>query len=121
MLNFSFKLNNEPMSYLVVTESRKAFPAFSGLETNVNKLIAACVPDLGPISPGTYYIVDRESGGSLGWLYDLIAQKDDWFALYAEDDNIDDETFCEAVKRGQFRLHPKVGRGISKGCITIDK
>ncbi|MEO0443818.1 MAG: tlde1 domain-containing protein [Pseudomonadota bacterium] len=28
--------------------------------------------------------------------------------------------FCEQVKRGQFRLHPKGRRGISQGCITLD-
>lgn len=121
MVNFSFELNNKPMSALIVIGTQRSFPAFSGLGQNVNKRSAACVPDLGPIPPGKYYIVNRESGGRLGWLYDLFAQKESWFALYAADSNIDDETFCETIKRGQFRLHPKVGRGISKGCITIDK
>ncbi|MGE0014383.1 MAG: hypothetical protein AB7S62_19385 [Azoarcus sp.] len=26
--------------------------------------MAVCTPNLGPIPPGTYYIVDRESGGA---------------------------------------------------------
>ena len=60
-------------------------------------------------------------GGLFGWLYDMIGQRGDWFALYANDGKIDDETYCNEVKRGNFRLHPKVGRGISKGCITIDR
>lgn len=68
-----------------------------------------------------YYIVDRESGGLLGWLYDMFGQQGVWFALYENDGKIDDETYCNEVKRGNFRLHPKVGRGISRGCITIDR
>ncbi len=51
---------------------------------------------------------------------DLFNDKDEWFALYAIDKEIDDETYCEQVKRGQFRLHPKGRRGISQGCITIN-
>ncbi|VWC20725.1 DUF2778 domain-containing protein [Burkholderia latens] len=70
-------------------------------------------------SNGTYYIVDRQSGGRFGWLYDAFGGKPDWFALYADDGRIDDETFCNGVSRGNFRLHPAVGRGLSKGCITI--
>ncbi|BEU66489.1 hypothetical protein MAFF301069_10440 [Ralstonia pseudosolanacearum] len=74
-----------------------------------------------PIPPGTYYIVDRKSGGKLGWLWDMAGNRSEWFGLYADDQRIDDEVFCEEVKRGNFRLHPMVGRGISKGCITIEK
>ena len=44
----------------------------------------------------------------------------DWFALYAADGKIDDETFCNQVKRGNFRLHPKGTAGISQGCITLE-
>ena len=50
----------------------------------------------------------------------LFGERRDWFALYAIDGKIDDETYCEKVKRGEFRLHPKGSRGISLGCITID-
>ncbi|MBW9430553.1 tlde1 domain-containing protein [Atlantibacter hermannii] len=32
---------------------------------------------------------------------------------------IDDSTFVEKVKRGNFRLHPAGYQGISKGCITL--
>ena len=114
----SFELNNEPMSVFKIGE--RSFNAFSGLSPYVNKRLAACTPNLGPIPPGTYYIVDRESGGFLGGLYDMFGQRGDWFALYAEDGKIDDETYCNEIKRGNFRLHPKVGSGISKGCITVD-
>jgi len=38
--------------------------------------------------------------------------------LYAADGKIDDETYCNNVKRGLFRLHPG---SASEGCITIEK
>lgn len=119
MYQCSFELNNQPMSTFKV--GSRSFPAFSGLANHVNKRIAVCIPNFGPIPPGTYYIVDRESGGFFGWLYDMIGQRKDWFALYANDGKIDDETYCKEVQRGNFRLHPKVGEGISKGCITINR
>jgi hypothetical protein len=118
MLDWTFELNDAPMSALKL--GAFSFPAFSGLAPYVNLRMAACIADYGPIPPGEYYIVDRESGGFLGSFYDLFGQRSDWFALYAIDDKIDDETFCNKVKRGNFRLHPKVGRGISKGCITVN-
>ena len=34
---------------------------------------------------------------------------------------IDDSTFCEKVKRGQFRIHPEGPLGISQGCVTFKK
>lgn len=97
-----------------------SFPAFSGLRSNINKRSAACSADTGPIPPRTYYIVDREAGGLLGPLLDHLSGRDEWFALLAIDDLIDDHTFCNEVKRGNFRLHPKGPRGISKGCIVIN-
>ena len=119
MYQCSFELNDKPMSAFKI--GAQQFVAFSGLSPYVNKRMAICIPNLGPIPPGTYYIVDRESGGILGRLYDSFGQRGDWFALYANDGKIDDTTYCNEVERGNFRLHPKVGRGISKGCITIDR
>ncbi|GAB7535998.1 hypothetical protein BGC_22140 [Burkholderia sp. 3C] len=43
----------------------------------------------------------------------------EWFALYRDDGLIDDFTWINGVQRGQFRLHPAGGRGISLGCITL--
>lgn len=40
--------------------------------------------------------------------------------LYAQDETMEDERFCDDVKRGSFRLHPKGPLGRSEGCITID-
>ncbi len=119
MLECSFELNGKPMS--VVKLNKMLFPAFSGLGAHANRREFACHASVGPIPPGVYYIVDRQSGGRLGFFRDLFSDKSDWFALYAMDKKVDDETFCNNVKRGSFRLHPKGNLGISQGCITIDK
>ena len=117
MLNFTYKLNGKEISYLVGKAHK--YEAFSGLPGYKNKPESVCVPDKGPISKGVYYIVDRESGGKLGWLRDLYNGKDEWFALYKNDSLVDDFAFCDKIKRGQFRLHPEGPLGISKGCITL--
>ena len=70
--------------------------------------------------PGEYYIIDRQFGGLLGPLRDLFTGRDQWFALYAIDDEIDDEVFCDKVKRGLFRLHPNGPFGRSEGCVVIN-
>ena len=95
-------------------------PAFSGLSKNINKRSSACLSGQGPIPPGVYYIFDRQSGGLLGPLRDIFTGRGDWFALYANDGRIDDETFCDSIKRGNFRLHPKGALGRSEGCVVID-
>jgi hypothetical protein len=105
MLRCSFELNGKPMSMVNVYATQ--FPAFSGLGAHANRREFACHAGVGPIPPGLYYIIDRQSGGMLGPLRDLFSNKSDWFALYAADGKIDDETFCNKVKRGSFRLHPK--------------
>lgn len=94
------------------------FSAFSGMGKHANRPEYECLPNLGPIPRGNYYIFDRQSGGFLSSLRDY--GKEDWFALYPIDTKIDDETYCDQVKRGQFRLHPKGPQGISRGCITIE-
>lgn len=119
MVECSFELNGKPMSLVKI--SRMQFPAFSGLGVHANRREFACHASAGPIPPGVYYILDRQSGGLLGPLRDVFSNKSDWFALYAVDQKIDDEIFCNKVKRGSFRLHPKGSLGISQGCITVDK
>jgi len=113
-----FELNDKPMSALKCRMIE--FEAFSGLGEYVNRKSFSCAPDFGPIPAGSYYIVDRESGGLLGALRDHFNGREKWFALYAADNRVDDETFCDKVKRGQFRLHPKGPLGISQGCIVIN-
>jgi hypothetical protein len=117
-MDCTFELNGKPMSALKC--GAMSFPAFSGLGTYANRREFACHADVGPIPPGTYYIFDRHSGGLLGAFRNIFSDRQEWFALYAIDAKIDDETFCNKVKRGSFRLHPKGPLGISKGCITID-
>ncbi len=119
MIDCKFELNGKPMSTLWCGAS--SFPAYSGLKGNVNRRSSACIAGSGPIPPGTYYIFDRQSGGLRGPLRDLFTNKDEWFALYAIDEAIDDQTYCDEVKRGQFRLHPSGPLGISQGCITVEK
>jgi len=118
MIDCTFELNNKPMSTFMCGAT--SFPAFSGLGEHVNRWASACHSNLGPIPTGTYYIFDRQPGGLFGPLRDLFNDRDQWFALHAIDEKIDDETYCNQVKRGQFRLHPKGQEGISLGCITID-
>lgn len=119
MFRCNFELNSQPLS----TFRLGAFsaPAFSGRGPHINKRISACLVGVGPIPPGEYYIFDRQGGGHLEFFKNLFSDHSDWFALYAIDGKIDDETFCNQVKRGCFRLHPKGPRGISEGCITIEK
>lgn len=120
MMGCSFELNGKPMS--TFTFNSKSFSAFSGLGNSINDPSATCHKDAGPIPRGSYYIVDRQSGGRLGFLYDRLSGKKDWFALYAEDSHVDDfSDWCEGLLRGEFRLHPKVGVGISRGCIVIEQ
>jgi hypothetical protein len=114
MLDGVFKLKQD--TALVI--AGLSFPAFSGNGAFRNRRTHMCLPNQGPIPVGTYYILDRQSGGWMGSVSDYL--KDDWFSLYAKDRVIDDERWCAGLRRGQFRLHPKGPRGLSKGCLTID-
>lgn len=118
MLQCFFELNDKPMSTFKIAAI--SVPAFSGQGINTNKRISVCLVGQGPIPPGEYYIFDRQGGGRLEWLRNMFSDHSDWFALYAIDGKVDDETFCEKVKRGHFRLHPKGPRGLSEGCITLE-
>jgi len=69
-------------------------------------------------------VKDLDVASQTSWREDLRSdrnnRKSDWFALYANDRVIDDERYCAGLLRGQFRMHAKSGRGISKGCITLE-
>jgi len=101
------------------------FPAFSGMPKDRNLPSAVANSSSGPLPPGRYFIVDRQSGGHLGWLYDFVrthvygTDRSHWFALYRNDGEIDDETFIYGVRRGAFRLHPIGPSRRSEGCITM--
>jgi hypothetical protein len=117
----TFILNDEPMSTFEIRGLK--FNAFSGMNEYRNKVAFSCVPKIGPIPVGYYYIIDRPKGG---WktqaktrVEDMFREnkKGEWFALYAADGKVDDETFCNDVMRGQFRLHPGTR---SEGCVTFE-
>ncbi|PBQ11190.1 DUF2778 domain-containing protein [Pseudomonas syringae pv. syringae] len=120
----TFELTGQPMSQLKCS-NHESYEAFSGLTGFAND--PAAVGDLkqGPLPPGRYYILDRESGGRMGWLRepvsDLFARTDrsHWFSLYRDDGSIDDETVVSNVTRGNFRLHPIGPLGLSEGCVTM--
>ncbi|AIO70347.1 DUF2778 domain-containing protein [Burkholderia oklahomensis] len=120
----SFTLNHQRMSSLSC-QGFGSVLAFSGNGKYTNDPASTTIPKDGALPTGIYYIVDRESGGRLGWLNDLGADalagthRADWFALYRADGTIDDWTFVNGVRRGNFRLHPVGYWGISEGCITM--
>jgi hypothetical protein len=120
----TFKLNNKPMSILHC-DGVGDFEAFSGLGISKNNPDHVGLKDVGPLPPGRYYIVDRGSGGMFTRAADFVtdmandSDRRGWYALYRDDDEIDDQTIVNGVMRGLFRLHPRGGRNLSKGCITL--
>ncbi|WP_186203901.1 DUF2778 domain-containing protein [Burkholderia gladioli] len=120
----SFILNKQPISTLHCP-GLGHFSAFSGNGLHTNNPESVTVISKGPLPKGVYYIVDRESGGHLGWLRDVVkdmgnnTHRADWFALYRNDGKIDVETIVNGIRRAHFRLHPIGSRRISNGCITL--
>lgn len=120
----TFTLNGASLSTLQCP-GIGSFVAFSGMPQDRNKPGAVSHVDAGPLPLGRYYVIDRQSGGRMGWFYDLAREygygtnRSLWFALYSDDGKIDDETLINGVRRGAFRLHPVGPRGRSEGCITL--
>ncbi|MFT4069017.1 DUF2778 domain-containing protein [Paraburkholderia sp.] len=120
----TFTLNRRATSMLVCPGFGSVL-AFSGHGSYINDPDSTNVAEAGAIPEGMYYIVDRESGGHLGWLRDAIkdigasTHRTEWFALYRDDGGIDDWTFIDGVRRSNFRLHPVGRSGESDGCITL--
>lgn len=119
MIEWEFLLNNQPMSQL--KGRGLSVDAFSGREGHFNQCESACLRNVGPIPVGKYYIVDRPIGGVRSALNTWVGGRWDWFGLYDQDSKVDDWVFCKDVERGNFRLHPKGRRGISGGCITVER
>ncbi|WP_081062057.1 DUF2778 domain-containing protein [Burkholderia territorii] len=124
-----FLVNNDFLSPLTI-DGLGTFDAFSGNGIYRNRGGCTAVPDNGPIPAGKYWIVDRPTGGvgSRAWTsikdaYNALKGRpsyhSEWFALYRSDRLIDDFTWINGLQRGQFRLHPTGGDGISLGCITL--
>ncbi|KMW71382.1 hypothetical protein TI10_21155 [Photorhabdus luminescens subsp. luminescens] len=120
----TFTLNGMPTSILHCI-GVGSFPAFSGQKYGRNNAYMTTVQDIGPLPKGRYFIVGRQSGGRLNairmWVLKNFygTDRETWFALYRDDGKINDETFIEGVKRGNFRLHPIGPRGLSEGCVTL--
>lgn len=104
------------------------FLAFSGNGAYRNRGGCGMKPAVGPVPAGKYWIVDRPEGGIRSQvnagardIYNHVVKgatfrHNEWFALWRDDWGIDDYTWVEGVKRGNFRLHPGT---LSEGCITL--
>ena len=124
-ISCTFTLNKKSVSTLSCAGVGD-FAAFSGNDgPSKNNADYAGVKDVGPLPPGRYYIVDRGSGGLISQVIsgakDLWNNTDHstWFALYRDDEFIDDETFFKGIVRDHFRLHPHGMANVSQGCITL--
>jgi hypothetical protein len=117
-----FKLNRQNVSDLNCT-GFGSIEAYSGRDEGRDNPDAVALEGIGPIPPGSYYIIDRQAGGRFGWARDLWAQRvlgsdhAHWFSLW--NPKTGDETIVNGVARGSFRLHPNGVSGMSMGCITI--
>jgi hypothetical protein len=124
-----FLVNNAPLSPLTIF-GVGTFMAYSGNNQYRNRGGCTWVKDNGPIPAGKYWIVERPSGGAgsrtLAWFKDewnsyrgAPTNHAEWFALFHDGDVISDWTPVKGGRRGQFRLHPAGGEGLSLGCITL--
>ncbi|MEM5338990.1 DUF2778 domain-containing protein [Paraburkholderia azotifigens] len=98
--------------------------AYSGKTWGRDNPEATASENVGPLPTGTYYIVDRQSGGAFGWARDLWSEygwgttdRTKWFALW--NPNTGDTTMIHGIRRGAFRLHPEGQMRLSEGCITV--
>lgn len=119
----TFVLNGQTDSVLSC-EGTASVAAFSGTGRGRDNPEDTAMENVGPIPKGTYYLVDRQSGGYMGFFYDWwhaqgfgSTDRQKWFMLW--NPATGDTTNINGIKRGNFRLHP-VGRlGLSHGCITV--
>lgn len=119
----TFSLNNKETSQLYCS-GFGAVAAYSGQKWGRDNPRATSTEGIGPLPAGTYYIVDRQSGGMLGWAYDLWSEygvgttdRTKWFALW--NPYTGDTTMINGIKRGNFRIHPEGQLHLSEGCITV--
>jgi hypothetical protein len=100
-----------------------AIEAYSGHGKGRNNPADVADVGVGAIPPGTYYLIDRKSGGRIGWLRDEIGpyvgttDRHLWFTLWNAHGG--DMTMINGIRRGNFRLHPDGRMHESDGCIVI--
>lgn len=123
LVRCTFALNNKNTSILTCP-GVGPLVAFSGQKQGRDNPAATASENIGPIPKGMYFIVDRQSGGHLGFLYDLWGERGygttdhrKWFTLW--NPKTGDSTTINGVRRGHFRLHPMGPRRLSEGCITV--
>jgi hypothetical protein len=118
-----FVLNRQNASYFSCIGITPV-EAFSGKDRWRDNPDATDKVNGGAIPKGIYYLIDRQSGGILGWLYDWYTangwgttDRTRWFTLW--NPRTGDTTMINGIKRGQFRLHPMGPGRLSDGCITV--
>jgi hypothetical protein len=118
-----FLLNSQRTSKLQCS-GFGAVEAYSGQKEARDNPADTAMENIGPLPRGTYYLVDRKSGGHLGWLYDWFAEHthlstdhSNWFMLWNA--NGGDTSVINGIQRGHFRLHPEGRMRLSEGCITV--
>ncbi|VVD61942.1 hypothetical protein PMO31116_00148 [Pandoraea morbifera] len=125
----TFTVNNQFFSPLTIF-GVGTFQAYSGDQGYRNRGGCTAVPNKGPIPAGRYWIVERPEGGlrskMQAGIWDFYhslngtpTHRDEWFGLSKDDGQIDDTVQVNGVARGNFRLHPSGGSGVSFGCITL--
>jgi hypothetical protein len=118
----TFALNKKTTSALVCS-GFGAVEAYSGHGKGRDNPDDVADQDVGALPPGTYYLIDRQSGGRFGWLHDFQARyfgstdRQRWFMLWNSRGG--DVTMIGGIKRGAFRLHPEGPLHLSDGCITV--
>jgi hypothetical protein len=119
----TFSLNGKDTSELWCS-GFGSVTAYSGTDGGRDNPGATALRKIGPLPAGTYYIVDRQSGGWFGWARDLWSQRGfgttdrtRWFALWNPDTG--DTTNINGIERGAFRIHPEGQMHLSEGCITV--
>lgn len=119
----TFLLDDKPTSTLYCS-GYGSVTAYSGTGSGRDNPKATAMKFVGPLPAGTYYLVDRHSGGTIGWLRDWYfsfevgsSDRTKWFMLWNPHGG--DTTMINGIQRGNFRLHPEGSLHLSEGCITV--
>ncbi|MFM0603671.1 DUF2778 domain-containing protein [Paraburkholderia sediminicola] len=119
----TFVLNKQKTSVLTCPGTASV-SAFSGTAQGRDNPDDTAMENIGPLPKGVYYLVDRQSGGHIGFVRDLwnahgfgSTDRQYWFMLWNPVSG--DTTNINGVRRGNFRLHPMGPLRLSEGCITV--